>query len=70
MILQQGGLTSAVYFEGGFRNGLPDGVVNVEMAGQAPKLRRYADGADVGRGSAAQLQRLEILTSQVTEPVP
>ena len=64
MILQQRGQASAVYFEGGFRNGLPDGVVSVEVAGQAPRLRRYSAGADVGRGSAAQLQRLEIVSGQ------
>jgi hypothetical protein len=70
MILQQGGQAGAVYFEGEFRNGLPDGVVRVEVAGQAPRLRRYAAGADVGRGSAAQLQRLEMTSGQVAEASP
>jgi hypothetical protein len=70
MIVLRGGQESAVYFEGGFRNGLPDGVVRVETAGQAPKLRRYAAGADVGRGSAAQLQKLELVSGRSAEPVP
>jgi hypothetical protein len=64
MILQQGGQAGAIYFEGEFRNGLPDGVVSVEVAGEAPRLRRYSAGADIGRGSAAQLQRLQMASGQ------
>jgi hypothetical protein len=41
---------AAIYFEGEFRNGVPDGVLRVEQAGEPPRLRQFRDGQDVGRG--------------------
>lgn len=58
MIIQRNGQVSATYYEGDFKNGLPDGVVRVEKAGQSPKLRQYKAGADVGKGNASKLRSL------------
>jgi len=58
MIIQRHGQTGATYYEGGFKNGLPDGVVRVETAGEPPKLRQYEAGTDIGKGNAAKLQSL------------
>ena len=62
MILQRNAELGAVYYEGGFKNGRPDGVVRVEMAGQPPRLRKYKDGVDVGKGSPSKLQGLELVS--------
>jgi hypothetical protein len=58
MIIQRSGQIGSTYFEGEFKNGLPDGVVRVETAGQQPRLRHYKDGADIGKGSASLLKSL------------
>lgn len=63
MIIQRYGQIGATYFEGGFKNGLPDGVVRVEKAGEQPKLRQFEEGRDVGKGNAASLQRLKFATN-------
>ena len=63
MILQRRGQIGATYFEGAFRDGLPDGVVLVEEPGQLPRTRLYKDGADVGKGDAARLQGLSFAFS-------
>lgn len=69
MIIQRKGQMGATYYEGSFKNGLPDGVVRVEKAGQSPKLRRFKAGADVGKGSAANLHRLKFTSiSSTTRP--
>lgn len=62
MIIQRSGQIGATYFEGGFKNGLPDGVVRVEKAGEQPKFRQFEAGTDVGKGNAASLQRLKFAT--------
>ena len=62
MIIQRSGKIGADYYEGDFKNGVPDGVVHVEKAGELPKLRLYRAGTDVGKGSASQLQNLEFAT--------
>jgi len=62
MILQRNTELGAVYYEGGFKNGRPDGVVRVEMAGQPARLRKYKDGVDVGKGSPSKLQGLELVS--------
>ena len=58
MIIQRRGQVGASYYEGGFKSGLPDGVVRVEEPGQLPRTRLYKGGVDVGKGDAAQLQSL------------
>jgi len=68
MIVRRNGRVGATYFEGGFKDGLPDGVVLVEQAGQQPKLRQYRAGSDIGKGNAAGLQSLNFtLNSGVPE---
>lgn len=63
MIIQRGHQLGTVYYEGGFRNGQPDGVVQVELAGQPTRLRKYKDGVDVGKGSPARLQSLQLVSN-------
>ena len=59
MIIQQNGQIGATYYEGDFKNGLPDGVVRVEKAGELPKFRQFKAGVDIGKGSASGLQGLK-----------
>jgi hypothetical protein len=66
MIIQRRGQIGATYYEGSFKNGLPDGVVRVESAGQSPKLRQYKAGADVGKGNAAKLTSLNFASNSTT----
>ncbi len=63
MIIQRKGQIGATYYEGGFKNGLPDGVVRVEKAGIEPKLRHYKAGTDIGKGNFANLQKLSFATN-------
>ncbi len=63
MIIQHDGQVGATYYEGGFKNGLPDGVVRVEKAGELSKLRLYKAGTDIGKGSAIKLQSLNFSSS-------
>jgi hypothetical protein len=50
--------TGALYHEGSFANGLPNGVVRVEEAGARPRIREFRAGKDVGSGAAEQWTRL------------
>jgi hypothetical protein len=59
MIVRSPGETGATYFEGSFSQGLPDGVVLVEMPGRKPRVRRFRDGADAGSADADQLQPVQ-----------
>lgn len=63
MIIQRKGQLGASYFEGGFKKGLPDGVVRVETVGQQPKLRQYKNGTDIGKGSGSLLKTLSFASS-------
>lgn len=58
MIVQRAGAVSPVYFEGAFREGVPDGIVKVEEAGQSPRIREFRGGAEVGKATESQWQRL------------
>ena len=49
----------AVYHEGSFISGLPDGIVRVEEPGKKPRIREFRAGTDVGRGDESQLMLLE-----------
>lgn len=62
MILQRNLQPGAAYYEGDFRNGRPDGVVQVELAGQPTRLRKYKDGVDVGKGSPSKLRSLDLVS--------
>jgi hypothetical protein len=59
MIVRKANQVGAVYQEGSFRNGLPDGVVRVEEPGKMPRIREFRDGVDVGKGDERQLRLLE-----------
>jgi hypothetical protein len=63
MIIQRNGQLGATYYEGGFKNGLPDGVVRVEVVGQQPKLRKFKDGTDIGKGSVSGLKSLSFASN-------
>ena len=63
MIIRKNGQIGATYYEGSFKNGLPDGVVRVEKAGQQARLRQFSKGVDVGKGSASKLQSLEFVST-------
>jgi hypothetical protein len=48
MIVDTPGEAGAIYYEGGFRAGLPHGTVRVEEPGRKPRLREFRDGRDAG----------------------
>jgi len=48
----------AYYFEGGFRQGLPDGVLQVEEPGRKVRVRQFRAGRDIGNGAGGEVQRL------------
>lgn len=58
MIFRSPADTAPVFFEGGFREGLPDGVVRIEKAGSKPRVRRFDRGSERGSADADELQRL------------
>ena len=58
MIVRKSNQIGAVYHEGTFREGLPDGVVRVEEPGAKPRIREFRAGLDVGKGDEKQLQLL------------
>jgi hypothetical protein len=49
----------ATYYEGKFREGLPNGVVRVEMPGGKPRIREFRAGLDVGKGDEKSLEMLD-----------
>ena len=65
MIVQRRGQVGATYYEGGFKNGLPDGVVRIEEPGQLPKTRLYKAGTDIGKGDSARLQSLNFALNSI-----
>ena len=58
LITRFAGETGAVYVEGAFERGLPDGVVRVEEPGSRARIREFRAGNDVGSGAAEQWNRL------------
>jgi len=56
MIVRDRGKMGAIYFEGDFNEGLPDGVVRVETPGRQPRVRQFRAGEDSGPAEADQLQ--------------
>jgi hypothetical protein len=63
MIIQRSRQLGAIYYEGEFSNGLPDGVVRIEQAGLAPRLRTFKAGVDVGKAKSTKLQSLKFAQS-------
>ena len=62
MIIQRG---TTEFFEGDFAQGQPDGVVQVERPGSTPRLRRYSEGTDIGRGDADRWESISFATIPV-----
>ncbi|NNK32949.1 MAG: hypothetical protein HKP02_07485 [Xanthomonadales bacterium] len=58
MILRHPSEAGAVYYEGNFTAGQPDGVVLVEEPGRKPRVRTYRAGRDVGAADADQLETI------------
>jgi len=58
MITRNSRELGALYFEGSFKQGLPNGVVQVEAPGGRPRIREFRAGKDVGSGAVDKLQRL------------
>jgi hypothetical protein len=58
MILRDASDSGAVYFEGHFSDGLPDGIVLVEEPGREPRVRNYRAGRDAGAADLDDLQRV------------
>jgi hypothetical protein len=59
MIVRSAGVSGARYFEGGFADGLPHGVLRVDEPGQRPRLREFRAGREVGGATAGDWRRLE-----------
>jgi hypothetical protein len=59
MIVRYAGEPGAFYFEGGFREGLPDGLVRIEEPGSRPRIREFRAGKEVGSGAAERWEALE-----------
>ncbi|MEE8495494.1 MAG: hypothetical protein V3S21_03375 [Xanthomonadales bacterium] len=58
MIVRSVNKVGAIYYEGDFSNGLPDGTVKIEEPGRKARIREFRAGVDVGKGNASQLQSL------------
>jgi hypothetical protein len=58
MIARYRGQPGAYYFEGTFRDGVPDGVLRVEEPGGRVRVREFEAGKDAGSGAAGNVQRL------------
>ena len=58
MIVHAAGSTGAIFFEGDFRQGKPDGVIRVEEPGRKARVRRFQEGRDAGAASAEDLRRV------------
>lgn len=67
MIIRQGGQVAATYYEGEFKQGVPDGVVRVETAGALPKVRKFRKGVDIGKANSNGLQRLSFTSNDYDE---
>ena len=58
MIARNGNDAGALYFEGSFNDGFPDGVLRIEEPGRKPRVREFRAGKDVGNGAQEELQSL------------
>jgi len=67
MIIQRRGKVGARYYEGAFKNGVPDGVVRIEAPGQVPKTRLFREGTDIGKGDEKRLQSLNFALNSIAE---
>ncbi len=70
MIIRQGRQVVATYYEGEFRQGVPDGVVRVETVGELPKIRKFRSGSDIGKASSTALKRLSFASNIYEKYIP
>jgi len=59
MIVRSPHEIGAIYYEGQFNQGAPDGLVRVEQPGRKAQTRVFRGGKDVGRGAEDELERLK-----------
>jgi hypothetical protein len=59
MIFRSPSEVGAVYYQGDFSQGLPDGIVRVEQPGRNPRVRKFRAGKDAGSADADQLRSLQ-----------
>ncbi|MBT8054075.1 MAG: hypothetical protein KJN69_09270 [Gammaproteobacteria bacterium] len=59
MIVRSEAEAGAVYYEGGFSEGLPEGIVLVERPGRKPQVRQFRSGKDAGSADAEDLLSLQ-----------
>lgn len=59
MIVRSRAETGAVYFEGEFSQGVPEGVVKIEEPGRKGRVRIYRAGQDAGAASDGELRRVQ-----------
>lgn len=59
MIVQEAGQTGLVYYEGEFSKGLPDGVAEIEKAGEKASLRKFRAGIEIGKATESQWKKLK-----------
>ena len=59
MIVQKTAQEHPIYYEGEFKSGLPDGVIDVERAGEKASLRKFRAGTEVGKATSRQWKRLQ-----------
>jgi hypothetical protein len=58
MIVRVANRIGVIYYEGNFKNGLPDGTVKIEEPGRKSRVREFRAGLDVGKGNTGELQSL------------
>ena len=59
MVFRAPGVEGAVYYEGSFAAGQPDGAVRVEQTGRKPRIRNFVAGVDKGVGDVGQWQAVK-----------
>ncbi len=66
MIVRAANRIGATYYEGNFRNGLPDGTVKIEEPGRKSRVREFRAGLDVGKGNAKRVAITGVLRNPVS----
>jgi hypothetical protein len=58
MMVRSSGEIGALYYEGQFEQGLPNGIARIEQPGRKVETRKFRNGKDVGAADDQQLSRL------------
>ncbi len=59
MIVRSPYEVGAIYYEGQFKGGVPDGLVRIEQPGRKAQTRKFRNGQDIGKGEEENLARLQ-----------